>query len=118
MQKIYVTMFPCNECAKLLIQAGVKEVIYFEVSDCPDITSAKVTQRDMQQPDRHESGCIQGKDASVKQASRETAANGGMRPEEAYTAAKRMLAMTGVSLRQFRPQQELCIAFSSLESAL
>lgn len=24
-------MFPCNECAKLLIQAGIKEVIYFEV---------------------------------------------------------------------------------------
>lgn len=33
-QKIYVTMFPCNECAKLLIQAGIKEVIFFEVR-CP-----------------------------------------------------------------------------------
>eukprot|EP01025_Chloroclados_australasicus_P016328 TRINITY_DN1814_c0_g1_i6.p1 TRINITY_DN1814_c0_g1~~TRINITY_DN1814_c0_g1_i6.p1 ORF type:complete len:253 (-),score=15.88 TRINITY_DN1814_c0_g1_i6:404-1162(-) len=28
--RIYVTMFPCNECAKLLIQAGIKEVVYFE----------------------------------------------------------------------------------------
>lgn len=28
---IYVTMFPCNECAKLLVQAGIKEVVYFEV---------------------------------------------------------------------------------------
>ena len=26
--KIYVTLFPCNECAKALIQAGIKEVIY------------------------------------------------------------------------------------------
>jgi tRNA(Arg) A34 adenosine deaminase TadA len=34
MQKVYVTMFPCNECAKLLIQAGIKEVIFFEVSAC------------------------------------------------------------------------------------
>lgn len=25
---IYVTLFPCNECAKLLIQSGVKEVVY------------------------------------------------------------------------------------------
>ena len=25
---IYVTLFPCNECAKLLIQSGVKEIIY------------------------------------------------------------------------------------------
>lgn len=26
--KIYVTLFPCNECAKALIQSGIKEVIY------------------------------------------------------------------------------------------
>ena len=25
---IYVTHFPCNECAKAIIQAGIKEVIY------------------------------------------------------------------------------------------
>ncbi|XP_078022462.1 deoxycytidylate deaminase-like isoform X2 [Epinephelus lanceolatus] len=24
---IYVTLFPCNECAKLIIQAGIKEVV-------------------------------------------------------------------------------------------
>lgn len=27
---LYVTLFPCNECAKLIIQSGVKEVIYLE----------------------------------------------------------------------------------------
>ncbi len=27
---IYVTMFPCNECAKALIQSGIKEVVYLE----------------------------------------------------------------------------------------
>ena len=26
--KLYVTLFPCNECAKAIIQAGIKEVIY------------------------------------------------------------------------------------------
>jgi dCMP deaminase len=25
---IYVALFPCNECAKLIIQAGIREVIY------------------------------------------------------------------------------------------
>jgi len=25
---IYVTLYPCNECAKNLIQAGIKEIIY------------------------------------------------------------------------------------------
>ncbi|MDD3122928.1 MAG: dCMP deaminase family protein [Candidatus Izemoplasmatales bacterium] len=28
--KMYVTLFPCNECAKLIIQSGIKEVIYLE----------------------------------------------------------------------------------------
>lgn len=26
--KLYVTLFPCNECAKLVVQNGIKEVIY------------------------------------------------------------------------------------------
>ena len=26
--KLYVTLFPCNECAKLVIQNGIKEIIY------------------------------------------------------------------------------------------
>ena len=26
--KLYVDLFPCNECAKLIIQSGIKEVIY------------------------------------------------------------------------------------------
>ena len=26
--KMYVTLFPCNECAKVIVQAGVKEIIY------------------------------------------------------------------------------------------
>jgi dCMP deaminase len=25
---IYVTLFPCNECAKIIIQSGIHEVIY------------------------------------------------------------------------------------------
>ena len=28
--KIYVALFPCNECAKAIIQSGIKEVIYKE----------------------------------------------------------------------------------------
>lgn len=26
--KIYVDLFPCNECAKLIIQSGIKKVVY------------------------------------------------------------------------------------------
>lgn len=28
--RIYVTLFPCHECAKLIIQSGIKEIIYME----------------------------------------------------------------------------------------
>lgn len=27
---IYVTLFPCNECAKLIIQSGIKEIVYMD----------------------------------------------------------------------------------------
>lgn len=26
---LYVALFPCNECAKLVIQSGIKEVVFF-----------------------------------------------------------------------------------------
>ncbi|XP_059061001.1 probable deoxycytidylate deaminase [Achroia grisella] len=26
--RIYVTLFPCNECAKMVIQSGIKSVIF------------------------------------------------------------------------------------------
>ncbi|XP_028765069.1 deoxycytidylate deaminase isoform X1 [Neltuma alba] len=46
-QRLYVTMFPCNECAKIIIQSGVSEVIYFvekrfENSDAAYVASHKL----------------------------------------------------------------------------
>ena len=38
LQRLYVTMFPCNECAKLLIQAGITEVVFYEVGVLPPAT--------------------------------------------------------------------------------
>lgn len=38
--KLYVTLFPCNECAKLIIQAGIKEVIY--LNDKPNIATKEM----------------------------------------------------------------------------
>jgi len=28
--RIYVTLFPCNECAKAIIQTGIKEIVYLD----------------------------------------------------------------------------------------
>lgn len=36
---IYVTLFPCNECAKLIIQAGIKEVVYLAMYAKSDLVN-------------------------------------------------------------------------------
>ena len=42
--RIFVTLFPCNECAKLIIQSGIKEVIYLE-DKYPEIDMTKASKR-------------------------------------------------------------------------
>lgn len=43
--KVYTTLFPCNECAKALIQSGVKEIIY--LSDKYDKTPSTICSKKM-----------------------------------------------------------------------
>ncbi|KAK1886113.1 Deoxycytidylate deaminase [Dissostichus eleginoides] len=40
---MYVALFPCNECAKLIIQAGIKEVVYLsdKYHDSPEMTASR-----------------------------------------------------------------------------
>ena len=41
--KLYVALFPCNECAKAIIQSGVKEVIYLsdKYANTPGVCASK-----------------------------------------------------------------------------
>ena len=41
--KIYVDLFPCNECAKEIIQSGIKEVIYLsdKYSNTDEVIASK-----------------------------------------------------------------------------
>lgn len=41
--KIYVDLFPCNECAKLIIQSGIKEIIYLrdKYADSESVIASK-----------------------------------------------------------------------------
>jgi len=41
---LYVTLFPCHECAKLIIQSGVKEIVYVE-NKYQEEASVKASQR-------------------------------------------------------------------------
>lgn len=42
--RVYVALFPCNECAKAIIQAGIKEVIYLsdKYADTPLTQASKL----------------------------------------------------------------------------
>ena len=44
--KIYVTLFPCNECAKAIIQCGIKKVIYGD-DKYGDTSAVKASKRMM-----------------------------------------------------------------------
>ena len=41
--KLYVALFPCNECAKAIIQAGIKEVVYLsdKYHNSPEMTASR-----------------------------------------------------------------------------
>ena len=41
--KLYVSLFPCNECAKAIIQAGIKEIIYDsdKYANTPSVIASK-----------------------------------------------------------------------------
>lgn len=41
--KLYVTLFPCNECAKAIIQAGIKTLVYDDdkYKDTPSVIASK-----------------------------------------------------------------------------
>ncbi|MGA1196866.1 MAG: deoxycytidylate deaminase [Candidatus Latescibacterota bacterium] len=41
---VYVTLFPCNECAKVLIQSGIQEVIFL-ANKYPDSDSVKAARK-------------------------------------------------------------------------
>lgn len=41
---IYVSMFPCNDCAKLIIQSGIRRVVYLcdKYADTDEVKASKI----------------------------------------------------------------------------
>ena len=79
-------MFPCNECSKLLIQAGIREVVYYE--------------------DKAGAG---GAEVATAGAAAAGAACAGMLPAQAYAASRELLALAGVKARQHAPAVPLVL---------
>ncbi|KAK7475294.1 hypothetical protein BaRGS_00033441 [Batillaria attramentaria] len=84
--RIYVALFPCNECAKVVIQSGIKEVIYYSdkyshkkefIASRRLLDTAGITCRQYQ-PERRrvviDFSAIEGRDHSESTSPAETAA--------------------------------------------
>ena len=84
---LYVTMYPCNECAKLVIQSGIKEVVFFEGKDIPGDVPGDATRTD------------------------ETPTRGGVRPDPTYAAAGKLLALADVRIRQHTPSATVDVTY-------
>ncbi|MEF9970038.1 MAG: dCMP deaminase family protein [Ruthenibacterium sp.] len=41
--RVYTTLFPCNECAKAIIQSGITQIVYYEdkYADTPSVKASK-----------------------------------------------------------------------------
>jgi len=84
---LYVTMYPCNECAKLIIQAGIKEVVYHEGK----ISEAK------------ETATTPGDGRVAK------------RDDPIYAAANRLVKLAGVRVRQHRPSVSIDVTYLNVK---
>lgn len=84
---LYVTMYPCNECAKLVIQSGIKEVVFFEGKDIPGDVPGDARRTD------------------------ETPTRGGVRPDPTYAAAGKLLALADVRVRQHTPSATVDVTY-------
>jgi dCMP deaminase len=93
---LYVTMYPCNECAKLVIQSGIKEVVYFEGKDVPG-------------DDTHVPG--DAPKTKKRHPVIATPTRGGTRPDPTYAAAGKLLALADVRIRQHTPSATVDVTY-------
>jgi len=105
--KMYVTMFPCNECAKLMIQAGIKEVIFHEDKMAIKDTNSSKSKSSNSNSNSRSSGVINGNRP-------ESPPNkDGFKQAEQYAASKRLLEMAGIKVRQHRFKRPVVLELSN-----
>ena len=116
---LYVTMYPCNECAKLVIQSGIREVVYFEGKNVPEHAIRPSADGDADgDASANGDGDIPGDIPGVgvgnipgDDSARETPTRGGVRPDPTYAAAGKLLALADVRVRQHTPSAVVSVAY-------
>jgi len=97
---LYVTMYPCNECAKLVIQSGIKEVVFFEGKDIH-----------ASNPSRDVPGDVPGDARRTDETVLLTPTRGGVRANPTYAAAGKLLALADVRIRQHTPSATVDVTY-------
>mmetsp|Transcript_1658 Transcript_1658/g.2403 ORF Transcript_1658/g.2403 Transcript_1658/m.2403 type:complete len:127 (+) Transcript_1658:147-527(+) len=111
-------MFPCNECAKLLIQAGIAEVIYHEGKIKHDSDSTASALHDVCfavncsqsiNKDHGDNNGSKSREKERRDENGETVKNDDAKGDPMYKASLRLLQMAGVKLRHHKLQHSLII---------
>jgi dCMP deaminase len=106
---LYVTMYPCNECAKLIIQSGIREVIYFEGKD----VAGKPPSVETRARGATAGPTDGGSGETNAGAQTPTAPSPGVaRPNPVYAAAGILLKLADVKIRQHTPRVSVDVTYS------
>lgn len=115
---MYVTMFPCNECSKLLIQAGIREIVFYEDKAAPPVRHSSPNEAPNSNIRWACVHCLTAMSAASFELNHESSSAHGCRLEDAYAASKRLLRLAGVKVRQHQLDRPLvfCVGVYALKT--
>jgi tRNA(Arg) A34 adenosine deaminase TadA len=105
---MYVTMYPCNECAKLMIQAGIREVVYCE---------GKLKNDDAKNEQEKNLLAARNSSSPTTSSSLETtpiktvAILEEKKVDPSYHASERLLALAGIKVRKYEPKVKVDLTY-------
>ncbi|CCO17377.1 deoxycytidylate deaminase [Bathycoccus prasinos] len=117
---MYVTMYPCNECAKLMIQAGIREVVYCEgklnKDDRDNNSNKNSASKNNNNNNNNNSKKVFGENAKNIIDGAAVATTAAEKKEEkkvdpSYFASQKLLALAGVTVRQFEPKVKVDLTY-------
>ena len=111
-----MTMYPCNECAKLMIQAGIREVVYCEGKLNKDDRDNNSNKNSASKNNNNNSKKVFGENAKNIIDGAAVATTAAEKKEEkkvdpSYFASQKLLALAGVTVRQFEPKVKVDLTY-------
>ena len=97
---MYVALFPCNECTKMILQSGIKEIVYFRYNQ---LRTLYILIGHYDKP-LHNQHILLYLFFDFLYSDKHS-------EKPSMIASRRMLSMAGVSVRQFVPLGKLTIDF-------